>query len=65
MNYNMNIFDIAMRYMVMMLIVILGGVLHSIAVMALAIPFFLAAIMGWCPIFHVLGINHAEKDAGH
>lgn len=65
MNHNMNIFDIAMRYTIMMLIVIVGGILHSIPVMMLGFPFFLAGIMGWCPIFHVLGINHAEEQEGH
>ena len=44
-----------------MLIVILGGILHSIPVMLLGIPFFLAAILGWCPVFQILGIDHGVK----
>ena len=61
MKYNMNFLDISIRYTAMMLIVILGGILHSIPVMLLGIPFFLAAILGWCPVFQILGIDHGVK----
>jgi len=61
MKYNMNFFDIALRYTAMMIIVIIGGILHSIPVMLLGVPFFLSGILGWCPTFQMLGIDHGVQ----
>ena len=58
MKQNMNMFDTIIRYAFLMIIVIIGGALGSIPVMLLGMPFFFAGILGWCPIFHVLGIDH-------
>ncbi|MCP4439518.1 MAG: DUF2892 domain-containing protein [Aureispira sp.] len=58
MTHNMNFFDIILRYAALMIIVIIGGALGSLPVMLLGMPFFFAAILGWCPIFAALGINN-------
>ena len=55
---NMNFTDIGLRYGLVMIIGIVGGLLHSIPIMALAIPFFLTAMLGFCPIYKLLGIDH-------
>lgn len=54
----MNFRDIAIRYAILMLIVIVGGVLQSLPLMALGVVVFLTAILGYCPILHALGIDH-------
>ncbi len=58
MQHNMNFVDIVIRYTILMIIVIIGGLFNSIALMLLGLPFFFAAISGWCPLFAALGINH-------
>jgi hypothetical protein len=30
----------------------------------LGLPFFWSAILGWCPIFYILGINHHNANNG-
>jgi hypothetical protein len=62
--YNMNMVDIIFRYALLMVIVIIGGALQSIPIMLLGLPFFWSAILGWCPIFYILGINHHTAKSG-
>ena len=62
--YNMNIFDIMIRYVILMILVIIGGALRSITIMLLGLPFFWSAILGWSPIFYLLGINHHDSNNG-
>jgi hypothetical protein len=62
--YNMNIFDIMLRYVMLMIMVIIGGALGSIPFMLLGLPFFWSAILGWSPIFYLLGINHHDSNNG-
>ena len=62
MEHNMNMFDVIIRYALLMVIVITGGILQSLPIMLLGMPFFFAAILGWCPLFHLLGINHHTKE---
>lgn len=62
--YNMNMFDVILRYAALMIIVIIGGALGSIPVMLLGLPFFFSAILGWSPIFYLLGINHHDSKNG-
>lgn len=59
---NMNFVDILVRYGLLMITVITGGLLQSLPLMLLGLVFFFAAVLGWCPIFHVLGINHNTKE---
>ena len=65
MEYNMSFVDIAIRYFLMMVFVILGGVFQSFVLMTVGFVFFLEAISGWCPAFHVLGINHCKNEKWH
>jgi hypothetical protein len=62
--YNMNIFDIMLRYVMLMILVIICGALRSIPIMLLGLPFFWSAILGWSPIFYLLGINHHDSNNG-
>jgi hypothetical protein len=62
--YNMNMFDIILRYAILMIMVIIGGALGSIPIMLLGLPFFFSAILGWSPIFYLLGINHHDAYNG-
>jgi len=62
--YNMSIFDIMLRYVMLMILVIIGGALRSIPIMLLGLPFFWSAILGWSPIFYLLGINHHDSNNG-
>ncbi len=62
--HNMNMFDIILRYAILMIIVIIGGALGSIPIMLLGLPFFWSAILGWSPLFYILGINHHDAKNG-
>lgn len=62
--HNMSLTDVILRYVALMIIVIIGGVLHSIPIMLLGLPFFWSAILGWSPIFWMLGINRHTKENG-
>jgi hypothetical protein len=62
--YNMSIFDVILRYAALMIVVIIGGVLGSVPIMLLGLPFFFSAILGWSPIFYLLGINHHDSQNG-
>lgn len=61
MQYNMNFVDVIIRYAMLMVFGIVGGLLGSLPIMLIGLLFFFSAILGWCPVFHVLGINH-HKD---
>ncbi len=62
--HNLSMVDVILRYALLMVIVIIGGALGSIPIMLLGMPFFWTAIMGWCPIFYALGINHHTAKNG-
>lgn len=64
MEHNMNFTDIGIRYLLMMVLVIIGGLFKSPLLMLVGFPFFLFAILGWCPIFHFIGINHYKQMKG-
>lgn len=51
-----------MRYAIMMIPVIIGGLMGSLWIMLLGLPIFLTAISAYCPVYSVLGINHGEKE---
>lgn len=54
----MNFYDIVIRYAIGYLIIMLGFLTQSLWVMALGIPFLLIGLIGICPVFNLLGINH-------
>lgn len=61
MDYNLSYKEVLLRYALMAAMVIFGGIMHSLPLMLLGLPFFLTGILGWCPIYTMLGINHAHK----
>ncbi len=62
-DYNMGFNDIIIRYTIMMLIGIVGGLTQQLWIMILVIPVFIFAITGWCPVHAMLGRNTAEKGS--
>ncbi len=63
MEYNLSYKEVLFRYLLMAAIVIAGGLMHSLPVMLVGLPFFLTAILGWCPLYAMVGINHAQKSS--
>lgn len=63
MEYNLSYKEVLFRYLLMAAIVIVGGLLHSLPIMLLGLPFFLTGILGWCPLYAMFGINHAHKSS--
>ena len=61
MEYNLSLNEIIGRYFAMLLLVIIGGVMHSLLFMLIGMPFFITGLLGWCPVYQVLHINHAVK----
>jgi hypothetical protein len=62
MDYNLSYKEVLLRYFLMMIIVITGGLLHSLPIMLIGLPFFLTGVLGWCPLYTMFGINHAIKS---
>ena len=60
MKYNLSMPEILSRYVMMALLVIIGGVTHSLILQLIALPVFLTAILGWSPLYQILGINHGS-----
>lgn len=60
--YNLSYYEILIHYALMMVVVIAGGVMHSMPIMLLGLPLFLFGILGYNPIYHAFGINHANKE---
>jgi hypothetical protein len=58
---NLSMNESIVRYAVMVALVIFGGLLHNVWVMALGIPIFITGLTGTCPLYTMLGINHAES----
>ena len=58
----MSIADIIVRYVLMIVFVVAGGLMGNLWIMVLGLPFFLAAILGYCPIYGVFGINTCKDD---
>lgn len=58
--YNLSFVDIFMRYALIMALGILFGVTQFYPLIVLAVLVFISAVMGICPIYHLLGINHAS-----
>ncbi len=63
MKYNMNFYDIALRYAIGYFIVMAGLLLHQVWIMLLGVPFILIGLLGMCPFFKILGINHNNFES--
>lgn len=62
--HNMSMIDVVLRYAMLMIIVVVGGALGSIPIMLLGLPFFWTAILGFCPVYWALGVNHHTAENG-
>lgn len=62
MKYNMSFTDIMLRYTGLMICGILFGLTLNYLFVILAVGFFISAMMGWCPVFHLMGIDHFKKQ---
>lgn len=58
---NLSVRESVYRYVIMAALVIVGGLLRNVWIMAAGVPIFLTGLMGYCPIYHMLGISHVEK----
>lgn len=59
---NMNMAESFSRYAIMMIPVIIGGVTGQLWLMLLGLPIFITGITAYCPLYDVLGIDHAHTD---
>lgn len=61
--YNLSFVDIAIRYALIMALGITFGFTQFYPLIVVAVMVFISAVTGICPIYNMLGINHAaEKD---
>lgn len=58
---NLSLPEILLRYVVSFAVVIIGGLTHHIAIMVLGLPILITALIGWSPLYQILGINHSAK----
>jgi len=56
--YNLSITEIIVRFYIVLGLGILLGVLNAPWMVFLAMLVFLTGILGWCPVYAALGINH-------
>ena len=65
-DYNLSFIEIIFRHFIGLFLGVIGGFLAYyvspvfLIVAALAPVSILTAILGWCPIYMFLGINHAD-----
>ncbi len=59
--HNLSFADIGVRYMIMMVFMILAGALQMMGFLIIGVIFFLTAILGWCPIYDMLGISTRKE----
>jgi Protein of unknown function (DUF2892) len=66
---NLSMMENIVRFFAGMIIAILGGFLgHYVSsVFYVLVPIapilFITAILGWCPIYELMGINHSDSKA--
>ena len=58
--YNLSFVDIVIRYAIILALGILFGVTQFYPFIVLAVLVFITAVTGICPIYSMLGINHAS-----
>ncbi len=59
--YNLSFVDISIRYAIIIALGILFGVTQFYPLIVLAVLVFISAVTGMCPIYSLLGINHASE----
>ncbi len=61
MKYNLSFTEVVFRYVGLMFSGILFGITLNYFFIVLTVAFFITAIMGWCPIYQLMGIDHFGK----
>jgi len=59
--YNLSFVDIALRYALIVALGITFGITQFYPLIVLAVAVFISAVTGICPIYGMLGINHAPE----
>lgn len=59
--YNLSFVDITLRYALIMALGISFGLTQFYPLIVLAVAVFISAVTGICPIYSMLGINHAPE----
>jgi|GEM_PF-1596544 len=63
MKYNMNFYDVVLRYAIGYFIIMIGFLVQNISLMILGVPFILIGLLGICPLFYLLGIDHNNFES--
>ncbi len=58
---NMNMVDVVARYVILMVFMILGVLLQIKLFWIIGVYFFLTGILGWDPVYEMLGINTKKR----
>ncbi len=58
---NMNMVDVVARYVILMIFMILGVILQIKIFWVIGVYFFLTGILGWDPVYELLGINTKNR----
>lgn len=58
---NMSMVDVVARYVIMMFFMILGVLLQIKLFWIVGVYFFLTGILGWDPVYEMLGINTKKR----
>ena len=60
-DYNMGMYDIILRYMLMIAFGIIGGLTGQLWLMLFAVPMCLVAVLGWSPLYAIIGRDTSDK----
>lgn len=61
--HNLSFLDIGIRYIVMMVFMILAGVTGNVILFTvLGVAAFLTAILGWCPMYDMIGFRTRNEQ---
>lgn len=61
-NHNLSFIDIGIRYIIMMVFMILAGVTGHMFFVYLGVLAFLTAILGWCPMYTMVGFRTRNEE---
>lgn len=61
-HHNLSFIDIGIRYIIMMVFMILAGVTHNMIFVYLGVLAFLTAILGWCPMYSMIGFRTRNEE---
>lgn len=62
MKTNVSFKEAIIGHVVMIAVVIIGGLMHNVWVMAMGVPMYLIGISGWSPLYSIMNIDHSEEE---